>query len=146
MSTAPAKAPAAKIAINPANELLTTLIAKPMRLVGDILGPEGVMVRGEVHGDIIVSDEGPAGTGVVFVVVGGRVTGLVASRRVVVAGEVNGPVIARGTLQIAETGIVKGDVYCVEIDEGSATRVKGQVNIIQPGTDPIGEVQARRYA
>lgn len=146
MSTAPSPATAAKISINPVDERLTTLIARPMRVVGDILGPEGVMVRGEVQGDIIVSDDGPVGTGVVIVGGGGRVTGLVSSRRVVVAGEVNGPVIARGALQVAENGVINGDVYCVEIDAGSASRVNGQVHHIQRGEDPIGEVQARRYA
>lgn len=146
MSTSPEHAQVTKISINPVKERLTTLIAKPMKLIGDILGSEGVMVRGEVQGDIIVSDDGPPDTGVVYVVAGGRVSGLIASRRVVVGGEQNGPVIARGVLQVTETGVVNGDVYCVEIDDGSITRVRGEVHRIGPGEDPIGEVQARRYA
>jgi cytoskeletal protein CcmA (bactofilin family) len=146
MSSAPASNSVKKVAVNPAAERLTTLIAKPMRVVGDILGPEGVMVRGEVHGDIIVSEEGPPDTGVVFVLSGGRVQGLVSGRRIVVAGEIKGPVVARGVLQIVDDGVVDGDVYCVAIDRGSMTRVSGTVHRIQPGEDPTGEVQAKRFA
>lgn len=146
MNTTTTPATGAKISINPANERMTSLIGQAMKVCGDIQGAEGVMVRGEVLGDIIISDDGPAGTGVVFVFSTGKVTGLVSGRRVVVAGEVDGPIIARDLLQVVETGVVRGDVYCVDIDAASASRVTGQVHRIETGENPIDEVQARRYA
>lgn len=140
---APVDAGGAKIVINPREELTTTMIAASQTLKGSLEGPEGVIVKGKVNGDILVDDSGPAGTGTIVIYEGGEVNGIVSGRRVIVFGTVNGPIVSRTSLTIAETGVVNGDVYYNRMSNNEGGAIEGRIQRIKDGADPLAELRAR---
>jgi len=134
---------AARIAFNPRDELITTLIAAPLRVKGTLQGPEGVMVKGTLDGDILIDDSGEANTGTVIVFEGATVNGMISGRRVIVFGTVNGPIISRTILTIADTGVVNGDVYYNRLLNSEGGAIEGNMRRIIEGVDPLADVQAR---
>lgn len=134
---------AARIAFNPRDELITTLIAAPLRIKGTLQGPEGVMVKGTLDGDILIDDSGEATTGTVVVFEGATVNGMISGRRVIVFGTVNGPIISRTNLTISDTGVVNGDVYYNRLNNSEGGTIEGSMRRIKEGVDPLADVQAR---
>ena len=110
-----------------------TLIASGTSVRGDIHFSGRLYVSGAVTGNI-AADEGAAGT--LFVDEGGSVEGDIRAAHVVIAGRVEGNVLAREHLEVAVTGRIEGDasykqlgvelggvvngrILCVEDDEGA---------------------------
>jgi len=140
---ATADSSAAKIVFSPRDEQITTLIAASLRLKGTLQGPEGVMVKGTLDGDILIDGSGEHGTGTVVVFEGAVVNGMISGRRVIVFGTVNGPIISRTILTLAETGVVNGDVYYNRMINSDGGTIEGQLRRIRDGHDPLPEVLAQ---
>jgi len=69
MATSSSSSSAARttVIVHPVNERITTMIAAGMCVQGSIEGAEGVYVRGEITGDLLINDDGPPDTGTVVV-------------------------------------------------------------------------------
>lgn len=144
-----ADAVSVRVVFNPERELITTLIAKGMRMKGSIEGPEGVMVRGEVDGDIVITpaaDEALAATGTVVVEQGAVVKGTISGRRVIVMGTVEGSVVSRTSLVISDTGVIKGDVHYNRLVNTDGGVIEGHLRRIKEGVDPLADAVASRTA
>ena len=120
-----------------------TLIASGTSVHGDVRFSGRLYVSGAVTGNI-TADEEVAGT--LFVDAGGSVEGDIHAAHVVIAGRVEGNVVAPEHLEIAATGrivgdasykqlgvemggVVNGRILCVEDDE-----VRGNVRVFElPG-------------
>ncbi|MCK6422703.1 MAG: polymer-forming cytoskeletal protein [Aquabacterium sp.] len=146
MATSSSSSSAARttVIVHPVNERITTMIAAGMCVQGSIEGAEGVYVRGEITGDLLINDDGPPDTGTVVVDKTGIVRGIVSGRRVVVLGTVEGPVIARTALTLGGASVVHGDVYCGQLQPGPGSVIKGQVRTLTAGMDALAVVRAQR--
>lgn len=135
---------APKLSVNPQRERITSLVARGMRIDGTIQGPDGVLIRGEVRGDVLISETAPAGTGTVLVDESGVVRGVICAQRIVVAGNVTAPVIALRSLEIVGKGRIDADVYCVHLAGQRQGNINGHVHWLQPGENPLMQVQESR--
>jgi cytoskeletal protein CcmA (bactofilin family) len=91
-----------------------TVIGPGTRVAGALSGSNDIIVEGVVEGAI----EGQAS---VTIAVGARVHGPVRARDVIVAGELNHPVCAAGTVRLCASARMTGDIEAgrIAVDEGA---------------------------
>jgi cytoskeletal protein CcmA (bactofilin family) len=86
---------------------IRSLIGEGIVLKGTIDFSDGMRVDGEVHGDLMAARDTPS-----LLVVGAkaRVIGKVNADHVIIVGEVIGPVMCTGLLELQPTARIQGDV------------------------------------
>ena len=105
-------------------EQSATLIASDTSVRGDVHFSGRLYVSGAVAGKI-TTDEGVSAT--LFVDEGGSVEGDIQAAHVVVAGRVEGNVLARERLEISVTGRVMGDVSYKQLGVELGGSVNGRI-------------------
>ncbi len=105
-------------------EQSATLIASDTSVRGDVHFSGRLYVSGAVAGKI-TTDEGVSAT--LFVDEGGSVEGDIQAAHVVVAGRVEGNVLARERLEISVTGRVTGDVSYKQLGVELGGSVNGRI-------------------
>lgn len=109
-----------------------TLIASDTSVRGDIHFSGRLYVSGAVTGNI-TADEGVAGT--LFVDEGGSVEGDIQAGHVIIAGRVEGNVLAREHLEIAVTGRVAGDASYRQLGVELGGVVNGRILCVEDEED-----------
>lgn len=109
-----------------------TLIASGTSVRGDIHFSGRLYVSGAVTGNM-TADEGVAGT--LFVDEGGSVEGDIQAAHVIIAGRVEGNVLAREHLEIASTGRVSGDASYKQLGVELGGVVDGRVLCVEDEAD-----------
>ncbi|MFC3110229.1 polymer-forming cytoskeletal protein [Undibacterium arcticum] len=102
-------------------ERITTILGAKSFQQGDIKTGEGVLVLGEVDGDV-QTDVGSSMVGA-----GGIVRGVVSGNRVIIAGTVMGDVFAMDTLILTETAVINGNVHYKNIAMKSEATINGRL-------------------
>ena len=114
------------------NDKSATLIASNTSVRGDVHFSGRLYVSGAVTGNI-TADEGSAGT--IFVDEGGSVEGDMQAAHVVIAGRVEGNVLARENLEIAVTGHVRGDASYTRLGVELGGVINGRVLCVEHDED-----------
>lgn len=109
-----------------------TLIASGTSVRGDVHFSGRLYVSGAVTGNI-TADEGVAGT--LFVDEGGSVEGDIHAAHVVIAGRVEGNVLAREHLEVAGTGRVLGDASYKQLGVELGGVVNGRILCVEDDED-----------
>lgn len=106
----------------------TTYIAPSTRIVGTITGKGPYVFCGTVEGDCDI--EGP-----VTLAAGGHWTGTIKASAVVVAGHVDGDVVASERIEISGTARVSGSLsgHSIAVAEGAI--IEGEIKV-SSGTGP----------
>lgn len=109
-----------------------TLIASDTSVRGDVHFSGRLYVSGAVTGNI-TADEGVAGT--VFVDEGGSVEGDIQAAHIIVAGRVEGNVVAGERLEISVTGRVRGDASYKRLGVELGGVVNGRILCVEDEED-----------
>ena len=91
-----------------------TLISEGCKIEGHVTGRGNYMINGEIDGECDID-------GSVTVAKGGYCKGVVKANTVIVAGRVDGDIIAFGQIEISNTAKVSGTVtgYAIAVAEGA---------------------------
>lgn len=126
--------------LDQAKERVTSIIGLKQKFRGNIEGCEGVLVRGEVFGDILVKGEDGEPAGTIMITETGKVHGLVAGDRVIVVGEVDA-VASRTSLVVASGGRIRKATYYKALVCADGAELEG---VIRKISEDINEVDAIR--
>ena len=99
-----------------------SFIGSRIRIQGELLGDEDVLVEGRVEGRVEVSKAfrvGPRGV----------VLAEVAAGTVAIAGHVVGNVSAAERVELLPTGILEGDIHAPRIVIGEGARFTGRIDM-----------------
>jgi cytoskeletal protein CcmA (bactofilin family) len=113
-----------------------TLVGKHSRIVGDIFYTSGVHIEGEVEGNLMAEE---VDKGFVIVSETGLVKGEIRGPTVIVYGIVNGDVYATGTLELAASARITGNVYYNLLEMTTGAEVNGNLIHQQSPRNQIGK-------
>ncbi len=127
-------------AVTPGDREGRTVIARPTRIEGRILGSGEILIDGEVKGAI-------EGTGTVQIAEHGGVEASVHARNVVVAGRVKGNISANQRIELQPSAFVEGNITAPRILIRDGANFKGQVLMQEPsGRAAVTTSSARKKA
>jgi cytoskeletal protein CcmA (bactofilin family) len=101
-------------------EVRESVIAPELTIEGKIEGTGNVRIAGRFKGDINVN-------GNLNIEPSAHVTGQVQAKAVVVAGELQGNIVAAERVELHESGVVNGDVKAGSLSVAAGSRMRGQV-------------------
>jgi cytoskeletal protein CcmA (bactofilin family) len=99
-----------------------SLIASNLFIEGKIQGAGDVRIAGQFKGDVDVQGD-------LTIEVGARLTGQVRASKVVIAGELDGNVIAAARVELLATGVVVGDLKTGSLTVAAGSRMRGQIEV-----------------
>ncbi len=124
---APAREPAAAIALNAENprrkertEPKESLIADDLTIEGKIEGSGHVRLAGRFKGDVQVD-------GNLTIEPGAHLAGQVFARTVIIGGELHGNISGAARVEVLESGLVAGDIKAGVLTVASGSRIRGHV-------------------
>ncbi len=97
---------------------VSTVIGAGSKFVGEITGEENIIIHGEVEGDCDLQ-------GTVVVEEGARWKGRLKASNVIVAGFVEGDIIATEKLELASTAVIEGNLMGPNIAVAEGAVIKG---------------------
>ncbi len=100
----------------------SSLIGSRIRIRGELLGDEDVLVEGRVEGRVEVSKAFRVGPG-------GVVVAEVAAGTVAIAGHVVGNVRAAERVELLPTGTLEGNIHAPRIVIGEGARFTGRIDM-----------------
>ncbi len=109
----------------PVGEGNLSIIARGMRVVGDIETEGVVKVEGEVKGTLRAGRQ-------VLIGKGGKVEGDIDTREAIVGGEVRGSIVAQERIELQATSVVHGDVVTKRVLMAEGGMVNGHVRMGDP--------------
>jgi cytoskeletal protein CcmA (bactofilin family) len=112
---------------------IRSLIGEGVVFKGSIDFTDGLRVDGEVIGDLMSVNDTPS-----LLVVGakGRVSGRIQAEHVIVVGEVVGPVMCTGLLELQPTARVQGDISYQLLEMHPGAVVDGELKPLRNGDKP----------
>ncbi|HQQ77265.1 MAG TPA: polymer-forming cytoskeletal protein [Thermoanaerobaculia bacterium] len=108
-----------------------SVIGPHIRVQGELLGDEDVLVEGRVEGKVLLARE-------FRVAPGGVVVADVHAGTVVIAGQVVGDVSATERVEILPSGSLEGNIRAPKVAVGDGARFKGSVDM-SAGSPPGGD-------
>jgi cytoskeletal protein CcmA (bactofilin family) len=98
-------------------------IGKSLHVKGELSGQEDLAVEGKVEGKILLKGQ--------KVTIGqtGRVAGEIHARTVVVAGLLNGDIVADEVVEVAATGTMMGDIRAPRVVLADGAKFKGSIDM-----------------
>ena len=124
--------------IGDSNGRTTTYIAKGTKITGNLSGSGPYVFCGEMHGDCDI--DGP-----LTLADGGHWTGTLKARDVVIAGTVEGDVIASNRVEIAGSARVAGSLSGLSIAVAEGAVIEGGINVTS-GESPFSFEEKRSAA
>ena len=112
---------------------LRSLIGEGIVVKGTIDFADGLRVDGEVQGDLMSRRDGPS-----LLVIGAkaRVTGTVNADHVIIVGEVIGPVLCTGLLELQTSARIVGDVTYELLEMHPGAVIDGELRPLKVGEKP----------
>lgn len=109
---------------NKAQSRIDTLISTDTKLEGNISFSGGLRVDGQIRGDV---SEAAAAPGMLVLSEHGRIEGAVSVARIVLNGEVQGPVRSSEYLELLAKSRVHGDVYYKSLEIHTGAIIEGKL-------------------
>ena len=103
-----------------------------MRINGDIVSQEPLLVEGEVQGSVQLLHSLTVGKG-------GKIRANIKARDVTIFGSVEGNVEVNGKIAIRENGTLIGDIRSAGIVIDDGAYFKGSIDIVRPATAKPGK-------
>ncbi|HTX06202.1 MAG TPA: polymer-forming cytoskeletal protein [Steroidobacteraceae bacterium] len=104
---------------------IDTLIAKSVKVYGDVEFAGGLHLDGHVAGSVRAGSETPASS--LSVSDSGSIEGSVEATEVVLHGTVRGDIVARGRVVLGATARVEGDVHYGVIEMTLGAQITGRL-------------------
>ena len=122
---------------------LRSLIGEGIVVKGTIDFSDGLRVDGEVQGDLMSRRDGPS-----LLVIGAkaRVTGKVNADHVIIVGEVIGPVLCTGLLELQPSARIVGDVTYELLEMHPGAVIDGELRPRKVGEKPTLTLAAANHA
>lgn len=101
----------------------TASIGKSLQVKGELTGQEDLAIEGKVEGKITLKGYS--------VTIGqtGRISGEIHAKSVVVAGLLNGNIVAEETVEVAATGTMMGDIRAPRVVLADGAKFKGSIDM-----------------
>ncbi len=116
---------------------LATLISEGCKITGVISGDGDFLISGEVEGECDLA-------GTLTIAVNGFWKGSIGASCVIIAGTVEGDIVAAGRIEISETARITGTVTGEAIAVAEGAVVQGNMKTTG-NTDPVGFVEKRNH-
>lgn len=97
-----------------------SLIASSLVFEGKIQGTGDIRIAGQFKGDIDVQGD-------LTIETGAKLTGSVRASKVVIAGELEGNIVAAARVELLDTGMLNGDLKAGSLTVAGGSRMRGQV-------------------
>jgi len=97
-----------------------SLIAASLTFEGKIQGAGDIRIAGQFKGDIDVQGD-------LTIETGAKLTGSVRANKVVIAGELEGNIVAASRVELLDTGLLNGDLKAGSLTVAAGSRMRGQV-------------------
>lgn len=112
---------------------IRSLIGEGIVLRGNVDFTDGMRIDGEVHGDLMAVRDAPS-----LLVVGAkaRVVGKVNADHVIIVGEVVGPVMCSGLLELQPTARIDGDISYELLEMHPGAVVQGELKPLRMADKP----------
>ena len=116
----------------PASDAILSIIAAGMNVVGDLDGPGLIKIDGRVEGSL---------SGMRQVIIGrdGMVQGNVQAAEVILAGTIDGAVVATERAEVQGSAVVNGDIQTRVIVVHEGARINGTVRMGGSGADDLAD-------
>ncbi len=114
---------------------LATLISEGCKITGVISGDGDFLISGEVEGECDLA-------GTLTIAVNGFWKGSIGASCVIIAGTVEGDIVAAGRIEISETARITGTVTGEAIAVAEGAVIQGNMKTTGK-TDPVGFVEKR---
>ena len=109
---------------------IDTLIAKSVRVHGDLEFAGGLHLDGQVAGDVRAEPQAPTSLSVSDT---GSIQGSVEVTDLVLHGAVRGDIVARGRVVLGASARVEGNVYYGVIEMTLGAQITGKLVRLEPG-------------
>jgi len=101
---------------------VSTVIGAGSRFVGEISGKENIVIHGEIEGDCNLQ-------GTVVVEEGAKWIGTITASNIIIAGFVQGDVIATEKLEITSSSVIEGNLSGPVIAVAEGAIIKGKMEM-----------------
>lgn len=116
-----------RMRINPVEERITTVLSGRSTLKGELRFSEGVKIDCTVHGDVHFGED----DGLCILSKGALVDGTINGPRALIMGEVQGGVDIQGTLVLAPSAVVVGNVRCGKLIVYDGANILGSIETVK---------------
>lgn len=106
-----------------------TLIGASTKLKGQIESSHNVYLEGESEGSFYLNS-------LLFIGKNGKFKGMVEARDIIVEGILDGEIMARGKIELRQSGFIKGNVICQNIAIAEGSYFEGEV-VMESGATVI---------
>lgn len=117
---------------------IDTLIAKTVRVDGDLEFAGGLHLDGKVAGNVRAE---PSGEGTLSVSESGSIEGSVEVKDLILSGSVRGDILATGRVVLGPTARVEGNVHYGVIEVTLGAQISGKLLRLEPpqAQEPLAE-------
>lgn len=112
---------------------IRTLIGEGAEVHGELRFKEGLRIDGEVHGDVVATDELAS---ILVISEKAHVTGKVKAGHVIVNGSVTGPIYSHQLLEIQPRARIVGDVHYESLEMHQGAVVDGELRPLKVEDKP----------
>jgi cytoskeletal protein CcmA (bactofilin family) len=109
----------------------TAAIGKSITIKGDIVGAEDLLIEGRVEGRVELRDHQ------LTIGAAGEVIGEVRAKQVTVLGRITGNVAASERVEVADGGILHGDIESARLLLQEGSQINGKVDMRPPQSAPV---------
>jgi cytoskeletal protein CcmA (bactofilin family) len=118
-----------------------SIIGPGMTVVGDLTTDGTVRIEGRVEGSVRAAR-------IVLIGRDGEVVGDVVTNEAVIAGRIQGTVVAENRLELQSTAVIEGEIHArsqqLKLDEGA--RLNGRVRMLDAGNGEVLAIPASTVA
>ncbi len=97
-----------------------SLIASSLSFEGKISGTGDIRVAGQFKGDVDIKGD-------LTIETGAKLNGSVKANKVVIAGELEGNIVAAARVELLDTGVLNGDLKAGSVTVAAGSRMRGQI-------------------
>jgi cytoskeletal protein CcmA (bactofilin family) len=123
------------VAADRASSVRASTLGATLRIKGDLVADEDLVVQGQVEGSILHTRSLTIGAQ-------GKVRGDIRARRIVVEGSVEGNLYALENVSLRPGATVRGDIYAAAVAMEGGARLIGRIDMDNAPTVPTVKVAA----
>lgn len=113
---------------------IRTLVGEGTLVLGELRFIDGLRIDGDVNGDVIADNDGPS---MLVISEKARVRGKVKAGHVIINGEVHGPVLAEGLLELQPKARIVGDVAYERLEMHQGATIDGELRNLRRDERPL---------